>query len=352
MTRLVFAIPGELQTRSGGYEYDRRLLAALGPAGVEAVHCRLPARFPDPSDADLEASLAAIARELRKRDVVLIDGLAFGALPAATLRRIGAPLVALCHHPLCLETGLDPQRAAALRQSEGAALALAQRVIVTSPHTGALLAREFSVPAEKIAVAPPGVDPAPRSRGSSGSITLLAVGAIIPRKAFDLLIEALSKLADLDWRLRIVGSMSASPPTASALRAVITAKRLEPRVELTGELGPEDLGPAFDEADLFVSPSLYEGYGMALAQALARGLPIITTTGGAAAETAPDDACLKVAPGDVDALAAALRQAIGDARLRAQLSDASWRAGQCLPRWEDTAAIVARVTAEVAEAAP
>ena len=351
MTRLVFAIPGELQTRSGGYEYDRRVLAALEAAGVEAIHCRLPASFPSPSDADLEASVAAIARELREGDVVMIDGLALGAFPEATLHRIDAPLVALCHHPLCLETGLDPQRAAELRQSEGAALALARRVIVTSPHTGTLLAQEFAVPDEKIAVAPPGVDPAPRFRGSSGSITVLAVGAIIPRKAFDLLIEALSKLVDLDWRLRIVGSTSASPPTASALRALIATKRLEPRVELTGELGPEGLGPAFDEANLFVSSSLYEGYGMALAQALARGLPIITTTGGAAAETIPDEAALKVPPGDVEALAAALRQAIGDARLRAQLSEASWRAGQSLPRWEDTAAIVARVTAEVAEAA-
>jgi len=348
MTRLVFAIPGELQTRSGGYEYDRRLLAALEPAGVEAVHCPLPASFPDPSDADLEASLAAIARELRKGDVVLIDGLALGALPEATLRRIGAPLVALCHHPLCLETGLDLQRAAQLRESEGAALALANRVIVTSPHTGSLLAQEFAVPREKITVAPPGVDPAPRARGSSSSVTLLAVGAIIPRKAFDLLVEALAQLADLDWRLRIVGSMSASPPTVNALRALIAAKRLEPRVELTGELGPDRLAPGFEEADLFVSSSLYEGYGMALAQALSRGLPIITTTGGAAAETVPDEAALKVSPGDVDALAAALRQAIGDARLRAQLSDASWRAGQVLPKWEDTAAIVARVTSEFA----
>jgi len=348
MTRLVFAIPGELQTRSGGYEYDRRLLAALGPAGVEAVHCPLPASFPAPSKLDLEESLAAILRELRKGGVVLIDGLAFGALPEATLRRIGAPLVALCHHPLCLETGLDSKRAAELRESEGAALALAARVIVTSPHTGALLAQEFSVPAEKIAVAPPGVDPAPRAKGSSGPTLVLAVGAIIPRKAFDLLVEALSHLVDLDWRLRIVGSTSASPPTASALRALIAARRLGSRVELTGELGPERLGPAFDEADLFVSASFYEGYGMALAQALARGLPIVTTTGGAAAETVPDEAALKVAPGGVDALAAALLRAIGDAGLRAQLSGASWRAGQTLPRWEDTAAIVARVTAEVA----
>jgi glycosyltransferase involved in cell wall biosynthesis len=351
MTRLLFAIPGALETQSGGYEYDRRLLETLGRAGVEAVHCALPGRFPDPREADLEAALAAIAGQLQKGDAVLIDGLAFGAMPAAALQRIQAPLIALCHHPLCLETGLSPERAAQLRESETGALALATRVIVTSPHTGALLAQEFSVPAEKITVAPPGVDPAPRARGSSGPPSLLAVGALIPRKAFDLLVEALSRLTDLDWRLRIVGSASASPPTAAALRALIAAEGLAPRIELTGEVAPERLARAFDEADLFVSASLYEGYGMALAQALARGLPIVTTTGGAAAETVSDSAALKIAPNDVDALAAALRQAIGDSRLRAEFAEASWRAGQALPRWEETAAIVARVAVEAGKGA-
>ena len=351
MTRLVFAIPGALETQSGGYEYDRRLLATLGQAGVEAIHCALPGRFPDPSVADLEAGLSAIARLLQKGNAVLIDGLAFGALPAAALLRIDAPLIALCHHPLCLETGLSLERAARLRESEAKALALVARVIVTSPHTGALLARVFSVPPEIIVVAPPGVDPAPRAHGSSGPPSLLAIGALIPRKAFDLLIEALSQLADLDWRLRIVGSASASPPTAAALRALIASRGLGSRIELMGEVEPERLARAFDEAHLFVSASLYEGYGMALAQALARGLPIVTTTGGAAAETVPDVAAIKVAPGDADALADALRRAIGEPSLRATLAEASWRAGQALPRWKATAGIVARVAIEAARGA-
>ncbi len=351
MMRLIFAIPGALETRSGGYEYDRRLLAALGKAGIQAVHCALPGSFPDPSEADLAQSLASIARLLEKGDAVLIDGLAFGAWPAAALRQIDAPLIALCHHPLCLETGLSPQRAERLRESETNALALAARVVATSPHTGAMLAREFSVRPEKIVVAPPGVDPAPRAQGSSGAApSLLAIGAIIPRKAFDLLVESLSQLTDLDWRLRIVGSTSASPPTASALRALIAAKGMESRIELTGELGPDRLARAFDEADLFVSASLYEGYGMALAQAMARGLPIVTTTGGAAADTVPDAAALKVPPGEVDSLAKALRGVIGDLSLRAALAEASWSGGQALPRWEETAEIVARVALEVGKA--
>ena len=109
------------------------------------------------------------------------------------------------------------------------------------------------------------------------------------------------------------------------------------------------LADLYARADLFVTASLYEGYGMVLSEALARGLPIVTTTGGAAAETVPDRAALKVPPGDVSALATALGRAIGDATLRKQLADASWAAGQKLPRWEETARIVAGVIRSVAE---
>ena len=90
-------------------------------------------------------------------------------------------------------------------------------------------------------------------------------------------------------------------------------------------------------------PSLFEGYGMVLTEAVARGLPIVCTTGGAAAETVPDAAAIKVAPGDAAALADALRSLIGDAARRQRLADASWRASQRLVRWEETARIVADV---------
>lgn len=351
MTRLVFAIPGDLDARTGGYGYDRRLLAALSAFGVEALHCPLPGGFPHPSEAEIALSVAAIEAALRPGDAALVDGLAFGALPEPAVRAIGAPIVALCHHPLCLETGLAQERSRALRESERRALALAARVIVTSPHTGALLTRDFGVPEKKIAVALPGTDPAPRARGSGGAPALLAVGSIIPRKAFDLIVEALAGLVDLDWRLRIVGGDLAAPRTAEALDALIAARNLGDRIERTGELAAEPLGRLFDASDVFVSASLYEGFGMALAEALARGLPIVTTTGGAAAETIPDAAALKIPPGDVAALREALRRLIADAALRSRLAEAAWRAGQALPRWEDAARIVAAVAIGVAETA-
>ena len=103
----------------------------------------------------------------------------------------------------------------------------------------------------------------------------------------------------------------------------------------------------YASADAFLLPSLYEGYGMVLAEAMARGLPIVCTTGGAAAETAPDAAAIKVPPGDQGALTAAIRRLLDEPDLRRRLADASWAAGQRLPRWEDTARIIAGVIKEL-----
>jgi glycosyltransferase involved in cell wall biosynthesis len=74
----------------------------------------------------------------------------------------------------------------------------------------------------------------------------------------------------------------------------------------------------------------------------------VASTGGAAGDTVPAGAGLKVPPGDRDALGRALRRVITDRGLRESLSDAAWAAGQRLPRWGETAATVARVLREAA----
>ena len=110
------------------------------------------------------------------------------------------------HHPLALEAGLSESQAAALRSSERAALSAVQGVIVTSAATARLVAADYGVPAESITVARPGSDPAPSAPGSrDGIVRLLSVGAVVPRKGFDVLIAALATLGDLPWQLTIAG---------------------------------------------------------------------------------------------------------------------------------------------------
>jgi glycosyltransferase involved in cell wall biosynthesis len=167
------------------------------------------------------------------------------------------------------------------------------------------------------------------------------VGTISPRKGYDILLEALRRVPDLDWELAIVGATDRVPGAAAALERSIRSAGFEERVTLAGAVDRPVLEEFYRRADLFVSASLFEGYGMALAEALARGLPIVAATGGAAAETVPDQAALKVSPGDSRGLGEALRQMIADPGLRRRCADAAWAAGQRLPGWVDTARHVA-----------
>lgn len=347
MTNTAFLIPGDLELPTGGYGYDRRTLALLNAHGVAARHVVLPGSYPSPTPPDL-AETARLVAGLPANTVLLIDGLAYGAMPASLIETFARPVVALCHHPLCLEAGLAPERQAALAASETAALAMSRAVIVTSPATRALLVRDFGVASARITVAVPGTDPAPRAEGTGHPLQLLAVGSIVPRKGYDVLVDALATLPERDWRLVIAGADDRAPATATALRERIIDAGLASNIRLAGAVDAPTLSALYARTDVFVMPSLFEGYGMAIAEAMARGLPIVCTTGGAAADTAPEAAALKVPPGDAPALAAALRHVMVEPERRRSMAKAAWVASLDLPRWEDTARIIAGVLKKVA----
>ncbi|GJD35053.1 glycosyltransferase family 4 protein [Methylobacterium aerolatum] len=350
MTDVCLCVPGDLATPTGGYAYARHLLAHLPRAGVSAVPLTLPSSFPHPSPDDL-AETAARLSATPSGAILLIDGLAYGALPPSVIAASGPrPVVALVHHPLGLEAGLSRAEAEGLLARERAALCLAARVVTTSRFTRDLLVAEFAVPGDRITIAEPGTEPARRAAGGDGRpVRLLTVGALTPRKGVDHLVAALGRLPDLDWTLTVAGALDRAPGHVAGLRRQIAEAGLEARITLAAAVPADRLDAFYDGADLAVSPSLFEGYGMALAEALARGLPVVSTTGGAAADTVPEAAGLKVAPGDVPALAEALRTLIADPARRSVAAQAAWEAGRHLPRWEETAR---RVAACLREARP
>jgi glycosyltransferase involved in cell wall biosynthesis len=339
VTSVAFVIPGDLRLPTGGYAYDRRVLALLAGNGIAAEHVPLPAGFPDPT-ADELAETSRILEAVPETTTLLIDGLAYGALPAELIGRLKHRIVALVHHPLCLEAGLAPMRARYLQQTEQMALAFATAVIVTSPMTARILAEGFAVDPARITVAEPGTDRAARARGTGDPVQLLAVGSVVPRKAYDLLMHALGPHKSDRWQLTIAGAVR-DQTAWDAFAAARDQYGLIDNVNAVGPVSDGALGALYDTADLFLMPSLFEGYGMVLAEAMARGLPIVCTTGGAAAETVPNAAAIKVRPGDASAFGAAVGHLIADAGARAVLAEASWAAGQALPTWDDTARIVA-----------
>jgi len=343
--RLGLLVPGDLATATGGYLYDRRMAEGLRRLGWAVRVYPLDASFPEPSAAAL-AEAERLLAEIPAGELVLIDGLALGGMPRLAERHAERlRLVALIHHPLAEETGLGKARAEALRTAERHALAAVSRVIVTSPFTARLLA-QYGVSRSRIAVVEPGTDPAPLAQGSPGpGLALLSVAALTPRKGHAELLAALARLRDRDWRLTLVGSLERSPPTADAIRRQIQALALGDRVDLAGEVSAARLAGHYRGSDLFVLATHFEGYGMALAEALARGLPVVSTNAGAVPETVPAGAGILVPPADVPALSAALAQVMDEPGRHAALAAGARRAAARLPTWERAARRMAEVLA-------
>jgi glycosyltransferase involved in cell wall biosynthesis len=344
--RAAFAVPGSLDTPTGGYAYDKRIIAELRALGWEIDVIDLGSAFPDPDTATRAAALVELQAAAEGQPIV-IDGLAFGVMAEeAAILRDTNPLIALVHHPLALETGVDEAKVEPLRASERAALACTRSVIVTSAPTADILRHDYAVPAGRIAIIRPGVDvPAHASRphARGGAVSLLAVGSITPRKGYDILLEALGGLTELPWRLTIAGDITRSASAFARLQADLARLKLRDRVELIGAVDQTRLAELYANTDVFVLASLFEGYGMVFGEAIAHGLPVVATAVGAAQEIVPADAGLLVAPGDAAALQEALRHMIEDTEARSRMAQAACNAAARLPRWRDSAAAFAKV---------
>jgi glycosyltransferase involved in cell wall biosynthesis len=334
----VFAVPGDLDTPTGGYAYDKRMIAELRELGWRPQVLNLGEGFPHPG-ALTRATARAQLIDVPKGRAIVIDGLAFGVMPgeAESLSQTH-PLIAMVHHPLALESGVGAEEARALRESERRALSFTHAVIVNSRTTADALA-DYGVPAERITVARPGTDRVSIvPRHPEGPVALLTVGSLVPRKGYDVLIEALAGLIDLPWHLTIVGD-ARDPATAEQVRVLIEHHKLGPRTSLLGAVSASRLAELYALSELFVLPSRYEGFGMAYAEAIAHGLPVIGTTAGAIPETVPETAGVLVPPDDVAALAAALRHLIESPRERAQLAEGARLAAKHLPTWVESAKV-------------
>lgn len=344
---LTFVLPGDIRTRTGGYEYDRQVIAALRERGWDVTVCQLGDGFPMPS-REVRMQAAMMLTFIPDGSLVVIDGLALGALPDEVASHMGRlRLVALVHHPLAREAGLGADEAAALYRSEQRALACVRRVVVTSPATADALA-DYGVRRAEIAVAVPGTGRAPLASGSRGpGARLLCVASIVPRKGHDVLVQALAGLSHLPWHLVCVGSADRDASWTARLRARVRELGIEARVEFAGELSGDALATQYGRADVFVLATRYEGYGMVVAEALAHGLPVVATDTGCIGALLADGGGIVVAPGDAVQLAEALRRVIGDDSERQALRARARERGEGLPTWGQTADVFEAVLARM-----
>ena len=181
-------------------------------------------------------------------------------------------------------------------------------------------------------------------------VRLLCVATVTPRKGHAVLLEALGELRDRRWHLTCAGSVTRDPATFAALEHQIERLALRARVSFLGDLDADALEREYERADLFVLASYLEGYGMALAEAVARGIPVVSTTAGAIPETVPSTAGVLVPPGDSRALAKALGTVLDHDDALARLAASARAAAAALPTWSAAAARFAAALEGVAPA--
>ncbi|HYS27825.1 MAG TPA: glycosyltransferase family 4 protein [Vicinamibacterales bacterium] len=336
MRPIVLVVPGHLDARTGGYLYDRRIVEGLRRLGWAVDVLELDASFPYPTPPALEQAADALA-SVPAGTIAIVDSLALGAMPDLITRHASRlRIVALVHLPLAAACGLDRDTVARFEEGERRALRAAALVIVTGSATLPLI-EKHELARDRVLVVEPGTDRAPLARGSGGHrLELLSVATLNPGKGHEELLAALSKVPHREWHLTCAGSVTRHPETTARVRATIARLGLEDRVSLAGDLDGPALEACYDSADVFVLATRQETYGMAVAEAVAHGLPVVATMTGAIPELVGKGAGLLVPVGDTPALVEALSRVLGDASLRARLAQAARRMRDQLPTWEET----------------
>ena len=299
---------------SGGNVYDRHARDGLAELGWDI-------RMVEVSNGE---AVRAALDEASRSGIILVDGLVADWAPAAIESAAARGLVVALAHMVV-----------------GTALGHASRVIATSEWTASELIILGIVNEHRVTVAVPGAVDGPVSRGRAGE--LLCVGAVAPHKGQDILLDALGRVRDLDWTCTVAGSRETDPDFAR--RIATTAAPFGARVRMPGVLHAEALQAAYQCAGVLVAPSRAESFGMAIADARRRGLPVIAAAVGGIPEAVAGGGALLVKTDDAAALAAALEQWMTDPALRARLRAEAAEARTRSPRWADTVARIDHVLA-------
>jgi glycosyltransferase involved in cell wall biosynthesis len=339
---LHLVVPGSLEQRTGGSIYDRRMVDGLRRRDWSVGVHELAGAFPV-ADAPARAALIEALTGLPDGALVVVDFLVLAELPEVArseARRL--TLLALVHLLPADEPFLSPVERDRRRGLGRWALEAAAGVIATSPFTARRIA-ELGVDETHIRTVIPGTEPAPEATGPAPDAPprLLCLASMTPGKGQAVLVDALGDLADVPWACVCAGSLTRDPAYAERVERAVRGSGLADRIIFPGACDAATADALYRSSSLFVLPSFFESYGMALTEAMAFGLPIVSTTAGAIPETVPAGAAILVPPGDGKALASALRSLLedppgapGEARARrARLGATARDHASSLPDW-------------------
>ncbi|MFH8251865.1 glycosyltransferase family 4 protein [Microbacterium sp. B2969] len=314
---------------SGGNVCDLRVRDGLEALGWDV-------RF---TTVEPDAAVRALAT-VPPGALVLVDGLVAGRSPGAVEAAARCARVVVLAHMVSAafaDADLD------IVEGERRAFRAAHAIVTTSAWTRDELVRRALADPDRIVVATPGADVAAPAIGTADGVALLCVGVVAAHKGQDVLVEALAGLRrEPAWTCTIAGSLETDPAYAGRVEELARVAGLDGRVRMPGALVDEGLEGAYRDADLLVAPSLVESYGMVIADALGRGIPVIASdVGGIPEAVAPSRAAVLVPPGDPGALRDALGRWMRDAALRERLRCEARRGRGARTSWTETATRVA-----------
>lgn len=352
----------------GGEVFDREILTRLAGLGAE-IEVLLPAGLPYSDVPGWQVTrlplrrgyrwfvsnplfVPYIGRAYRRRpfDILRVHSLRFtglAALWARKLYRLRVPIV-MHHHHLDRDYWTD--------RLERRVVRAADLIITGSDFARRQLITELDVPPEKIAVVYYGVDEqyrplAPKSRALHRRLNLTAtrvllhVGSLKSRKNLPVLLEAFRDVVSQLPQARLI--LVGRGPEEARLRGYVQSLGLEQMVVFAGFVTEQEKLEYYHSADLFVSPSLLEGFGLAVGEAMACGLPVVATCAGSLPEVVSDgETGLLVPPDDVASLSQAILRILRDRDLAHSFGRAGRARVERLLRWEATA----RRTLELYEA--
>jgi glycosyltransferase involved in cell wall biosynthesis len=352
--RIGLIIYGSLDTKTGGYLYDRIVARGLARLGHEVEVISLPGgsylgRLGHGLSSGLCRRLLAGDFDVLVQDELCHPSLFLVNFRLRRLRRRGGPLlIALIHHVLCREPRSGWQNWL---------LAIAERRYLASVdgyiHNSATTRRTVAGLAEgrrPEVVAYPAGDRfgnplSPETIGRRvcrpGPLELLFLGMVIPRKGLLPLLRALARVDRDLWRLSVVGSLDFDPGHVTEARRLVKDLELSTSVLFLGHRPDDELVQVLTASHLFCMPYAYEGFGIAILEAMAFGLPAIGCRTGAASETISHGTNgFLLDPADLDGLAPLLAKLHRDREELRRMSFAASATYAGRPTWQESATTI------------
>lgn len=333
---LHFLIPGDINTLTGGYVYDKIIIEGLEKLGYSVTVHQLSNDFPFPSKENLK-KCEVVVKNIPTDNPVFIDSLAFGPMHKILLLNRGKnPVIPIMHLPLPKNPNFSKAEQDQFILPEQNALKLAVKIIAVSGFTKQII-MDYGIEASKIEIITPGFSYLPRKASFPDfPEKILCVGSYLPGKGQLLLVKALAKIRHLKWTLTMCGIQDFDPHYFKKIQSEIETEKLGSRIFVNPPVSGESLSKAYLEADLFILPSYFENFSMALNDALYCGIPVITTDGGGIPFSVPHNMSVIVPKGNENELKQAIEKVLTDSAYYKNLCKATSTYYQSANSWNNS----------------